>query len=192
MAEPLKNRFGPDVPKRIAQTIAQVHPKFDTRGFTTAALDGYEALELMPRARHIASALHRFLPEEYARAGEILIDSLGAKLERSADNGMAPFFYLPHVLFVAAHGLDHFELSMRAQYELTQRFTAEFSIRPYLIPSRTHAQTTRCVVRRPQCARAPPGLRRHATAPAVGNTTAGVSARPATGVGATRRPARRP
>ena len=133
MAEPLKNRFGPDVPKRIAQTIAQVHPKFDTRGFTTAALDGYEALELMPRARHIASALHRFLPEEYARAGEILIDSLGAKLERSADNGMAPFFYLPHVLFVAAHGLDHFELSMRAQYELTQRFTAEFSIRPYLI-----------------------------------------------------------
>ena len=133
MAEPLKNRFGPDVPKRIAQTIAQVHPKFDTRGFTTAALDGDEALELMPRARHIASALHRFLPEEYARAGEILIDSLGAKLERSADNGMAPFFYLPHVLFVAAHGLDHFELSMRAQYELTQRFTAEFSIRPYLI-----------------------------------------------------------
>jgi 3-methyladenine DNA glycosylase AlkC len=133
MAEPLKNRFGPEVPKRIAQTIAQVHPKFDTRGFTTAALDGYEALELMPRARHIASALRRFLPEDYARAGEILIDSLGSKLERSADNGMAPFFYLPHVLFVAAHGLDHFELSMRAQYELTQRFTAEFSIRPFLI-----------------------------------------------------------
>ena len=99
----------------------------------TTALDGFDALELMPRARHIAAALRRFLPDDYARAANILIDSLGPKLERDAGNGMAPFFYLPHVFYVAEHGLDHFELSMRAQYELTQRFTAEFSIRPYLI-----------------------------------------------------------
>ena len=139
MAEPLKNRFGPEVPKRIAATISAVHPQFDSRGFIAAVLDGFEALELMPRARHIAAALRRFLPKDYSRAANILIDSLGPKLERDAGNGMAPFFYLPHVFYVAAHGLDHFELSMRAQYELTQRFTAEFSIRPYLIhhPQRT-------------------------------------------------------
>jgi hypothetical protein len=29
---------------------------------------------------------------------------------------MAPFPYLPHVFFVAKYGLDHFELSMQAQY----------------------------------------------------------------------------
>ncbi len=139
MAEPLKNRFGPDVPKRIAATISAVHPPFNARGFTAAVLDGFEALELMPRARHIAAALRRFLPDDYARAANILIDSLGPKLENDAGNGMAPFFYLPHVFYVATHGLEHFELSMRAQYELTQRFTAEFSIRPYLIhhPQRT-------------------------------------------------------
>jgi 3-methyladenine DNA glycosylase AlkC len=45
---------------------------------------------------------------------------------------MAPFFYLPHVLFVAERGLDHFDLSMHAQYELTKRFSAESSIRPYI------------------------------------------------------------
>ena len=45
---------------------------------------------------------------------------------------MGPFLYLPHVMFVARHGLDHFEESMRAQYELTQRFSAEFSIRAFL------------------------------------------------------------
>ena len=38
---------------------------------------------------------------------------------------MAPFFYLPHTLFVAERGLGHFELSMQAQYELTKRFSAE-------------------------------------------------------------------
>jgi 3-methyladenine DNA glycosylase AlkC len=45
---------------------------------------------------------------------------------------MAPFFYLPHTLFVAEHGLEHFDLSMRAQYELTKRFSAESSIRPFI------------------------------------------------------------
>jgi 3-methyladenine DNA glycosylase AlkC len=43
---------------------------------------------------------------------------------------MAPFYYLPHTQFVATRGLAHFELSMRAQYELTKRFSAEASIRP--------------------------------------------------------------
>jgi 3-methyladenine DNA glycosylase AlkC len=46
--------------------------------------------------------------------------------------GMAPLFYLPHTLFVAKGGLEHFDLSMRAQYELTKRFSAEGSIRPYI------------------------------------------------------------
>ena len=133
MAEPLKNGFGPTVVRDIAQAIGAAHAPFDRRGFIAVALDGFDALELMPRARHIAAALRRFLPDDYARAANILIDSLGRKLERDAGNGMAPFFYLPHVFYVAEHGLDHFELSMRAQYELTQRFTAEFSIRPYLI-----------------------------------------------------------
>jgi len=60
------------------------------------------------------------------------------------------FFYLPHVSFVALYGLDPaenggrdpFETSMSAQYELTRRFSAEFSMRPFLIrwPERTLAR----------------------------------------------------
>jgi 3-methyladenine DNA glycosylase AlkC len=46
--------------------------------------------------------------------------------------GMDVFVYLPHVFFVAEFGVDHFEASMRAQYELTQRFTAEYSIRVFI------------------------------------------------------------
>ena len=40
--------------------------------------------------------------------------------------------YMPHLFFVAQHGLEHFEESMRAQHALTQRFTAEYSIRAFL------------------------------------------------------------
>jgi 3-methyladenine DNA glycosylase AlkC len=44
-------------------------------------------------------------------------------------------------MFVAERGLDHFDVSMRAQYELTKRFSAEASVRPYIArdPERTFA-----------------------------------------------------
>lgn len=132
MAEPLKNHFGAGIPVKIAAMISPAFPRFDSESFIRHALDGYEALELMPRGRKIARALRHYLPDHYPEAVEILLASLGPKLDRTDSFGMAPFLYLPHVCFVAEYGLDHFEVSMRAQYELTQRFSAEYSIRPYL------------------------------------------------------------
>jgi len=132
MAEPLKNYYGPDVPVRIARMITEVDSSFDQNAFLTDALDGYQTLELTPRAWQIAHALGRHLPQDYEKAIEILIASLGPKLEAAELTGMDVFVYLPHVFFVAKFGIDHFEASMHAQYELTQRFTAEYSIRVFL------------------------------------------------------------
>ncbi len=132
MAEQLKNLFGVDIPETIAGMIAKVFPRFPAEDFIRDCLDGYVSLELFPRGRKIARAMKRHLPADYSKAASILIESLGPKLDKMEGSGMAPFVYLPHVFFVAEFGLDHFEDSMRAQYELTQRFSAEFSIRPYL------------------------------------------------------------
>jgi 3-methyladenine DNA glycosylase AlkC len=132
MAEPLKNYFGPEVPARIAGMIEKVDDAFPAEDFLAEALDGYEDLELTPRAWHIARTLRRHLPQDYEQAIEILVASLGPRLETSELTGMDVFIYLPHVFFVAEFGVEHFEASMRAQYELTQRFTAEYSIRVFL------------------------------------------------------------
>ena len=142
MAEPLKNYFGPEVPARIADMIHNVDGAFPREAFLVDALDGFEALELTPRARHIAFALGRHLPQDYEQAVEILIASLGPKLEAAELTGMEVFLYMPHVFYVAEFGAEHFEASMRAQYELTQRFTAEYSIRVFLecFPERTLAR----------------------------------------------------
>lgn len=88
----------------------------------------------LDRGRHICRALSAHLPESYPEAIAILLRSLGARhaTNESVGVGMAPFFYLPHTMFVADRGLEHFDLSMRTQYELTKRFSAEFSIRPYI------------------------------------------------------------
>jgi 3-methyladenine DNA glycosylase AlkC len=40
---------------------------------------------------------------------------------------------MPLEHFVGTYGLDHFDASMKAMYEITKRFTAEFAIRPFLI-----------------------------------------------------------
>ncbi len=142
MAEPLKNSFGPEVPARIARMIKEVDSTFDEDAFLTDALVGYPELELTPRAWQIAQALGRHLPQDYERAVETLIASLGPKLQAVELTGMDVFIYLPHVFFVAKFGIGHFEASMRAQYELTQRFTAEYSIRSFLerYPERTLAR----------------------------------------------------
>ncbi|MDJ0768230.1 MAG: DNA alkylation repair protein [Ilumatobacter sp.] len=132
MAEPLKDSFGTDVPVRIADALATVVEDFDREGFLAACLDGYDDLELTPRAKQIASAMAAYLPADRELAMRTIVRTLGDELYGSELTGMEPFVYLPHVYFIAEYGLDHFETAMTAQYELTKRFTAEFSIRAYL------------------------------------------------------------
>jgi 3-methyladenine DNA glycosylase AlkC len=132
MAEPLVKQYGADVPKAIARMISAVFPAFESRKFVADALKGYEALALMPRGKHLAQALQRHLPADYAKAVHILLDSLDQPHGRDPSLTLGSFLYLPHTLFVAQFGLGHFEESMRAQHALTQRFTAEFSIRAFL------------------------------------------------------------
>jgi 3-methyladenine DNA glycosylase AlkC len=141
MAEPLKNQYGPEVPLHIAEMITAVYPAFKQQAFLDYILPGYNTLELMPRGWHIADGLQHALPSDYKKAIDILLASLpAAKPSRSEDSptqdraggSLAPFLFMPHTFFVARYGLHDFGTSMRAQYELTQRFTAEFSIRPFL------------------------------------------------------------
>lgn len=141
MAAPLKDSFGLDVPTGIAREIAAAWPPFRVDAFLADVSPGYDDLELIARVRRIARALHAHLPAHYDEAVGILMASLGPPVSATL-TGMASFFYAPHVFFVAEFGIDHWATSMRAQYELTQRFTAELSIRAFLErePERTLAR----------------------------------------------------
>lgn len=163
MAEALKDRYGPEVVRGVAASIAAVFPAFAAAAFEADALDGYDTLSLMARVRRIADAMHRHLPPDYPRAVGILLAALeaargGARRaagvpsaagasptagEPGAPGTWSAFAWLPHTFYVASHGLDpaHFELSMRAQHALTRACTAEFSLRAFLErhPERTLA-----------------------------------------------------
>jgi hypothetical protein len=112
-AEPLKHLFSPELVRRLAGEIARVDPTFPAPAFIQRATSGLDALELLERGRHIMRALADHLPRSYPDAVDVLLRSLGP--EHATDElvgaGMAPFFYLPHVLFVQERGLDHFDVS---------------------------------------------------------------------------------
>lgn len=134
MADALKTFFSPALVKRLARSLASAAPSFPESAFVRDASRGLASLELLDRGRHIMKAMRVHLPANYAEAIAVILRSLGSP--HTSDElegvGMAPFFYLPHTMFVAEHGLEHFDLSMRAQHELTRRFTCEFSIRAFL------------------------------------------------------------
>jgi 3-methyladenine DNA glycosylase AlkC len=133
VATQLKHFFNEEIVRAIARDLRRADPAFRSERFVRQCMTGLAERELIARGWHIADALHDRLPQPFAAAAEILISSLGPEAPATGELGMAPFRYLPHVLLVQKHGLDDFEAAMRAQYELTKRFTAESSIRAYLV-----------------------------------------------------------
>jgi 3-methyladenine DNA glycosylase AlkC len=140
VAEPWKDSYGPDVVAWVAEGLAGVRPELDVDAFTRACLDGFGELELLGRARRIADVMADHLPADPHESIPMVAGALGP-IEPGL-RGLTPFRYMPHGVFIGTHGLPAFEESMAAQYELTKRFTAEFSIRPFLVhaPERTLAQ----------------------------------------------------
>lgn len=130
MAEPLKNHFGTPVVRRLGEEIAAVYRRFDREAFERDALHGFEALELLDRGRHLGRILQRHLPSDYRAALDVLLATLPEKREPAG--GMASFYYMPHTEFVRQFGLASVVASLRALHALTQVFTGEFAIRPFL------------------------------------------------------------
>lgn len=134
---PLKELMSPHLVGLIADSISDVVPEFNRKRFRSLATRGLDELELKERALNIAHAMADQLPADFDALAPLLIKSLGPALQETEGNGLTPFFYLPHTQLVATYGVVSFESGMLANYELTQRFTAEFSIRPFLIEHRT-------------------------------------------------------
>jgi 3-methyladenine DNA glycosylase AlkC len=129
---PLKTLLDRTLIELIGESLAAVVPGFAVRRFQSRALSGLEELELTPRAVHIAHAMAEQLPADFDELAPLLVRSLGPRLSRTEGNGLGPFFYFPHAQLIAVRGVARFDSGMAANYELTQRFTAEFSIRPFL------------------------------------------------------------
>jgi 3-methyladenine DNA glycosylase AlkC len=145
--EPFKNLLNPPLLQGTAQRLQAVWPAFDRRAFERIAITGLDALEMKARAMQIAGALEATLPADFHRACEVIEAALGPPVpvegiagERVAiEQGLAGWIVWPLAEYVARAGLDQPERALQALHALTQRLTAEFAIRPFIVK---HPQLT--------------------------------------------------
>lgn len=128
MPEPLKNLLHEALIAEMADRIAGNSPSFDKGRFVTLATGGLQALELMERSALIRDALFSTLPDKFPEAAAILKVSLPSE----SKPGLTGWMLLPVNQFIAARGLDHFDLGLDLLKALTPHFTAEFGIRPFI------------------------------------------------------------
>ena len=138
MPEPLKNLLHPALVRAMADIISANAPSFDRDRFTALATDGIESLELMERAALIRDALFTTLPESFPEAAAILAVSLPA----AGKAGLTGWMLLPVNQFIAARGLEHFDIALDLLKALTPHFTAEFGIRPFIHQDQERALAT--------------------------------------------------
>lgn len=128
--EPFKNEFSFTKARRIAKALKLAHPEFSMARFNRGLEEALEPLELKQRMHLLADRIEACLPTHPPEMFGILVKILAA--DESDSNGLRGFLVWPLTEIVSRRGLDHFDDAMNALCEMTQRFTAEFAIRPFL------------------------------------------------------------
>jgi len=146
MAEAFKNLIGPATVQAVSHHLHRVHRRFDQAGFESQAQAGLEALEFKARAQHLAQALMAHLPDDFDRCAGLLEASLkrvpAPRFEhdpdkelgalQTDDTGVAGWALWAYGEVIVQRGLTQPERALQALHAITQRFTAEFAIRPFI------------------------------------------------------------
>lgn len=143
MAEAFKELISLESVRTTAKHLRRVDPSFPRDRFVRRASKGLADLELKARVQHVADALAESLPDSFAKACTTLEQSLAparsdtdlGKLVPCAQ-GLAGWVVWPMTDFVARYGLQHPARALKALHAMTQRNTAEYAIRPFLIEHR--------------------------------------------------------
>lgn len=149
MAEAFKEWIGPELVRTMSKHLRRVHDAFPERRFVKAATSGLAELELKARVEHVADALAQSLPDAFPKAATVLERSLAPARSDTdlsklvpCDAGLAGWAVWPMTDFVARYGLDQPKRALRCLHALTQRNTAEYAIRPFLVEHREETMKT--------------------------------------------------
>ncbi|MCE3001870.1 MAG: DNA alkylation repair protein [Xanthomonadaceae bacterium] len=149
MPDAFKLLLSPPLVRLAGAHFGRVLPRFARARFEALALDGFEALEMKARAMRIADALEATLPGDFARAAAAIEAALAPVRGdealgelRAGEAGLAGWIVWPLGEYVARRGLEEPARALACLRELTQRFSAEFAIRPFLLAHPQHSFDT--------------------------------------------------
>lgn len=126
-----KDWFDRDAARALAKQLSAATSKFPTSRFVKLATTDIEKLEFAARVNQFSFAMRDTLPEDLSIAMGIIRDSFPQPLPdcEAVTDGWLQW---PVGQFIADYGLSHFDESMLTMLELTQRFSAEFAVRPFM------------------------------------------------------------
>jgi 3-methyladenine DNA glycosylase AlkC len=136
MAKKFKDYYDHEYLKLISEKISSVYPRFDHSSFIAQASPHLEGLEFHQRQDLICQELSHHLPDDLSATLEIFTKMLGPELVTDTGMFTQGWWLWPIGRFVQHHCLEQPEPSYEFIFELTKRFTGEFSIRP-LVEFRT-------------------------------------------------------
>lgn len=125
MPEKLKDIFFPyEKVQLLADLFIAVYPPFEADNFLNLVCDEkWPGRKLKEKMRHTTHCLHRFLPDDFEQAVDIL-KAIVPKVE-----GFEAIV-LPD--YVEVYGQEHWDISLPALGELTKCGSSEYAIRPFL------------------------------------------------------------
>ena len=139
MAEPFKNLLNENTVRAAARHLRRAWPAFDAQAFEHQAVAGLQALEMKARAMHIASAFESTLPADFEHAAEVIEASLAPPLtdesgiaSAASERGLVGWVLWPVGEFAVRRGMATPQRALATLHALTQRFTAEWAIRPFI------------------------------------------------------------
>ncbi|MEP1327466.1 hypothetical protein [Pseudophaeobacter sp.] len=126
--------FNLEKTRYLAGLFAAADPGFDAVGFEADVMSRLLQLELKARLHWIAEVLGQHLTGDLTKVAPVLLNALPPPLDPSkSDDDFGDFIFAPLGEFVVARGLpDHLDLSLDLIEALTQRFSMEWAIRPFL------------------------------------------------------------
>lgn len=126
--------FNAEKVRYLAGLFGAADPRFDAGAFETQVMACLPELELKQRIHWIAECLAASLPGPLPDTAAVLRAAMPPPLDPAlTDNDFGDFIFAPLGEYVVAAGLDdHPDLSLDLLAEITQRFSMEWAIRPFL------------------------------------------------------------
>ncbi len=119
-----KNFINATVVKKMGAAFHAAYPSFNQKRFLKI-ISQLDSLELKARVLLLTEGLRAELPKKYSEDATIIKKVLSEKKLKG-------FELWPVSEYISQFGTDHFDKSMDLMYEMTQAFTSEFAIRPFL------------------------------------------------------------
>jgi 3-methyladenine DNA glycosylase AlkC len=152
----MKNGLAEPAIRRIASALSQAltnnhgtvavvtktNKTFSEQSFIKQALYSLDTLELKERVSHIIEIIHLFMPNDFVDAVPLLKLLLRYWDYGDKEDPLRGFAAWPIIDYIAVYGINHVEVSLDALQHLTELFSAEFAIRPFIIkyPDYCHQQ----------------------------------------------------